>query len=695
MSSHPARDRSVRDIVPRDERYGRLFQQVRIGPKVAANRFWSSPYATGWRMDQIDREAAHRGVRAEGGWAVVNTGEVAFDPHSRNAWLDGLELSGENDARTLVGVVEAVHAYDALAAIELVHLGAAADPKQDRLPALAPSQMQGNGLFFSQAIPKTMDADDIRRVQADWITAARRARDVGFDIVNIHAAHGYLPVQFLTAYHNRRTDGYGGSLANRARFLREILEGVRREIGDDVAIAVRFAIEGHGNGALPADEALEVVRMLDHLVDVWDVAQGGLATTEYDLTPSRLFPEGFSLTWTRRMREATGKPVVGTGRFTDPDLMARAVASGDLDFIGAARPGIADPFLPRKLAAGVYAQVRECIGANHCARSQARGQLGCSQNPTTGEEARRGWHPERLPSPPEPEPSVLVIGAGPAGLEFATTLARRGFSLVHLVDEHDEPGGYLRWFRRLPGFAPWGRVIEHREALLKEFPGATFVPNTRMSVDDVLEYGAEVVVLATGAPWAKIGVSFVDNEPIPGADAALANVATPEQLLDGKALPGKRVVVYDCEGDLTGIALAQWLQQRDYTVEIVTPFGQVAGQADQDNVGPALRAEVIAAGGSLSAATLLVRVCPGHVVLEGEAGVRRSVPADGVVLVIRRESDDELYRELAAVDPARLRANGIGEIHRIGDCVAPASVADTVFDAHRVAREVGSKDPSE
>ncbi|QXJ21125.1 NAD(P)-binding protein [Actinomadura graeca] len=689
--SEPTRDLSVRDIVPQDERYGGLFQPLRIGPKVAANRFWSAPYATGWRMDQIDREAAHRRVRAEGGWAVVNTGEVAFDPHSRNAWLDGLELMGDDDARALVQIVEAVHAHHALAAIELVHLGAAADPKQDRLPALAPSQMQGNGLFFSQAIPRTMDADDIRRVQADWITAARRARDAGFDIVNIHAAHGYLPVQFLTTYHNRRTDGYGGPLADRARFLREILEGVRREIGDDVAIAVRFAIEGHGHGALPADEALEVVRLLDHLVDVWDVAQGGLATTEYDLTPSRLFPEGFSLTWTRRMREATGKPVVGTGRFTDPDLMARAVASGDLDLIGAARPGIADPFLPRKIATGAHAQVRECIGANHCARSQARGQLACSQNPTTGEESRRGWHPERLPPRPEPEPSVLVIGAGPAGLECATTLARRGFSMVHLVDEHDEPGGHLRWFRRLPGLSPWGRLVEHREALLKEFPGAAFVPNTRMTAGDVLEYGAEVVVVATGAPWSRIGVSFVDNEPIPGADASLANVATPEQLLDGKALPGKRVVVYDCEGDLTGIAVAQWLQRKDHEVEIVTPHGQVAAQADQDNVGPALRAEVIAAGGTLSAATLLVQVGPGEVVLEGESGARRGVPADGVVLVIRRESDDMLYRRLLALDPAQLRANGIDEIHRVGDCAAPTNVADTIFDAHQVARKMGSK----
>ncbi|WP_051579853.1 NAD(P)-binding protein [Pseudonocardia acaciae] len=669
-------------------RYRALFEPVKIGPKVAANRFWSAPYTAGWGMDQVALDAAHRGMRAEGGWAVVNTGEVAFDRHSRNAWLDGLELIDDADARRLTAVVEAIHAHDALAAIELVHLGAGADPKQDRLPALAPTQMQGNGLFFSQAIPKAMEIDDIRRVRRDWIEASRRARDVGFDVVNIHSAHGYLPVQFLTPYYNRRTDGYGGSLANRARFLREILEGVRDAVGHEVAVAVRYAVEGHGIGSLPVDEALEVVALLDHLVDVWDVAQGGMATTEHDLTPARLFPEGYSLTWTRRMREATGKPVVGSARFTDPDLMASAVAAGDLDFIGAARPGIADPFLPRKIAAGSFAQVRECIGLNHCARSQARGQLGCSQNPTAGEEQRRGWHPERLPGAPAEQPSVLVVGAGPAGLELATTLARRGFEAVHLVDAASEPGGHLRWLRGLPGFFSYGRVVEHREALLREFAGATFVPRTRLDADGVLDYGAEVVVIATGAPWATTGFSFVDNEPIPGADASLPNVATPEQLLlEGKALPGSTTVVYDCEGDLTGIATAQWLREQGRSVEIVTPFGEVASLAAQDNLGPVLRAEVLAAGGTLTPATLLVEVRPGTVVVENEAGLRRSLPADGVVLVTRRASDDTLYSTLAERE---LAAHGIRELHRIGDCVAPASLADAIFDAHRLARELGA-----
>ena len=686
---------SATDQIPaRDRRYDVLFEPVTIGPKTTRNRFWAAAYATGWRMDQIEYEVAHRAMRAEGGWSVVNAGEIVFDRHARNAWLDGLELLDDADGKKLSRIADAVHAHGALAAAELAHLGAGADPKIDRLPPLAPSQMQGDGLFFSKAIPKTMDLDDIHRVQRDWIAAARRARDAGFDIVNIHAAHGYLPIQFLTPYHNRRTDGYGGSLANRARFLRELLEGVREAVGADVAIAVRYAIEGHGVSSLPVDTALEVAGMLDHLVDVWDLALGSLATADRDLTPSRLYPEGYALEWVRRMKEVTAKPVVGSARFTDPDLMASVIASGDLDFIGAARPGIADPFLPRKIEAGQFARVRECIGSNHCARSSGGGHLSCSQNPTTGEESRRGWHPERLPAPPTEAPSVLIVGAGPAGLEAATTLIRRGFDMVHVVDSAPEPGGHMRWFRRLPGFMPWGRVIEHREALLGEYKGATFIANTRLSRDDVLEYEAEVVIVATGAPWATVGVSWLDNEPIPGADASLPNVATPEQLLlEGKELPGSTTVIYDCEGDLTGIAMAQWLQKQGRQVQVVTPFADVAGAGNQDNVGPVLRGEVIAAGGTLTPATVLLEITAEGAVLAGEGDVVSTVPADGVVLVIRRQSDDDLYQQLVAVGTEGLAEAGIRELHRVGDCVAPASLADVIFDGHRVARDLAA--PSE
>ena len=675
----------------RDRRHDVLYEPVVIGPKTARNRFWSTAYATGWRMDQVELEVAHRGMRAEGGWGVVIVGEVVFDDHARNPWLEGLELMTNDDVKKLSRIADAVHAHGSLAGAQLAHLGAGADPRIDRIPSLAPSQMQGDGLFFSKAIPKEMDLDDIRAVQQKWIAAARRARDAGFDIVEVHAAHGYLPTQFLTPYHNRRTDGYGGSLANRARFLREVLEGVREAVGSEVVVSVRYPIEGRGVSSLPVDDALQVAAMLDHLVDVWDLAIGSLATADHDLTPSRLYPEGYALQWHRRMREVTQKSVVGTARLTDPDLMASVIASGDLDFIGGARPGIADPFLPRKIEAGQFARVRECIGSNHCARSSALGHMGCSQNPTTGEEARRGWHPEDLPPRPTEAPSVLVVGAGPSGLEAATTLTRRGFDMVHVVDAAPEVGGHMRWFRKLPGFTPWGRVIEHREALLREYPGATFVANTRLTCDDVLAYGAEVVIVATGAPWARTGVSWLDNEPIPGADASLPNVATPEQLmLEGKKLPGTTTVIYDCEGDVTAIALAQALQAQGRQVQIVTPFADVAGAGNQDNVGPVLRGEVIAAGGTLTPATVLLEVTADGAVLAGEGDVVSTVPADGVVLVIRRESDDALYQQLLALGSERLAEAGIREVHRVGDCVAPASLADAIFAGHRIARDLGA-----
>jgi len=676
------------------ERLAPLFEPQRIGPHVAPNRFYSVPYSSGWSNHEVRLEAAHRGMRAMGGWGVVSTGEVIFSRAAGTHILPSTELFDDDDVATVATIADAIHEHGALAGIELVHYGALANPSSWRIPPIGPTQMQSDAVFFSSAIGQTMTREDIRRCQEEWVAAAVRARSAGFDIVYVHCAHSAQPMQFLAPYYNRRTDEYGGTLVNRARFLTEILERTRAAVDDQMAIAVRYAIESLGPGGLDIEEALAVIGMTDHLVDLWDIAIGGLANADRDLTPSRLYEEGASLEWSRRAKEATSKPVVGSARFTDVDLMLRVLKSGELDFIGAARPGIADPFMPRKIAAGEFGRVRECIGSNRCAFSQMQGAMSCSQNATVGEEYRRGWHPEQFTRAANADQPVLIVGAGPAGMECATVLARRGFEQIHLVDAQRRMGGHMGWFSRLPGFNPWGRLIEHREWLVNHLSSIQFVPGKRLDADAVLDYGASIVIIATGAPWSTTGESIFDNALIPGADASRPNVLTPEQIvLEGKDIPGPRAVIYDCEAELTALAVTQYLQAQGCEVELASPHADIGFRAHQDGVSFALRAEILAAGGKLRPGLVLAAVDDRAAQFVDASLKETKIGCDAVVLLTRRRSDDALYLELLEREADR-RSAAVSALYRIGDCLAPQNHSEAVFSGHRLAREIDGADPA-
>ena len=208
-------------------------------------------------------------------------------------------------------------------------------------------------------------------------------------------------------------------------------------------------------------EGLAFVRAADHLVDLWDVNVGSITDWSKDSGASRFFPEGYQLEWTGRVREVTAKPIVGVGRLTNPDRMAEIIRSGAWDLIGAARPSISDPFLPRKIEEGLYGEIRECIGCNVCIMKAEWGNhIGCTQNATAGEEYRRGWHPERFEPAANADNDVLLVGAAPAGMECAIVLGKRGFRRVHLVDAAPEIGGLMRWVPKLPGLGEWGRFLK-------------------------------------------------------------------------------------------------------------------------------------------------------------------------------------------------------------------------------------------
>jgi dimethylamine/trimethylamine dehydrogenase len=650
------------------------------------------PHCTGFGSEKPASQARFRAMKAEGGWAAVCTEEALVSVDSDFWPVFSTRMWDDDDLTNLAVMCDEAHAQGALAGIELTHGGGHARARDARVPAVAPSQLASD--YDPFVVPKRMEKEDIRRVQGDWVAAARRSREAGFDIVYVYGGHSYLPLQFLSPYYNRRTDEYGGSLENRARFWLETLEVVREEVGDECAIAVRLCIEALGPAGVALEEGMGFVGLADGLVDLWDVNVGSITEWSKDSGASRFFPEGYQLEWTGRVREVTAKPIVGVGRLTNPDRMAEIVASGAWDLIGAARPSISDPFLPRKIEEGRYGEIRECIGCNICAAGAEFGnQIRCTQNATAGEEYRRGWHPERFERAENADRDVLVVGAGPAGLECAIVLGKRGFRRVHLVEAETEIGGIMRWIPRMPGLGEWGRVLNWRAVQLQKLGNVEVITGARLDAEGVREYGAEIVVVATGARWAGDGVNFLTHDPIPGADATLPHVLTPEQvMLEGKIPPGQRVVVFDADGYFMAPGLAEKLVADGFDVEFVTCHDLVSPLSDETLEGALLRQHLHEVGVHMRAGTMLTGIEPGRVTAQDHLGEPLELSADAVVLVTQRSSNEELYLELKD-DADALRAEGIEALYRIGDCVAPRLIAEVIFDGHRLAREIDSDEP--
>jgi dimethylamine/trimethylamine dehydrogenase len=545
------------------------------------------------------------------------------------------------------------------------------------------------------------------------VDAAIRAREAGFDIMGVYGGHGQGPMQFLSPYFNKRTDEYGGSFENRSRFWLELLEGVKEAVGDECAIACRLAVDDlRPVNGVTIEETLRLIELCDELVDLWDLTIGDQEWGE-DLGTSRFYGEDHQGEWQRVVREHTSKPLVGVGRYTSPDTMVSIIRSGQLDIIGAARPSIADPFLPRKINEGRLDDIRECIGCNACvARWDSFAPIVCTQNATMGEEYRRGWHPERFSQASNAQNDVLVVGAGPAGMECARVLGERGMRRIHLLDLEDEIGGSVRWISQLPGLGEWRRVINYRQLQLEKLKNVEVILRQELDVDAVLDYGAELVVIATGSSFALDGDNYVTREAIPGIDATQPHCLTPEQIMrGGKSVPGDHVVVFDADGYVAGIGLSERLRREGKAVTYVTPFSSVGAYTMYTGEYPIVARRFHELGIEVRTETMVTSVAPGTVTTEylyEESALRHfpdpdgnvreshaqpvSIDADAIVVVGTRWSDDRLFHALNARKD-EWDDVGIADVFRVGDCVAPRQIADVVFDGHRLAREIDEPNP--
>jgi dimethylamine/trimethylamine dehydrogenase len=466
------------------------------------------------------------------------------------------------------------------------------------------------------------------------------------------------------------------------RLLREVIEDTKDAVGDSCAVVVRFATEELlGSGGVTLPEAKEIVHMLADLPDLWDV---NLAAWYNDSVPSRFAGEGAQEPFIDWVKKVTTKPVVGVGRFTSPDTMVSQIRRGILDMIGAARPSIADPFLPRKIEAGRIDDIRECIGCNICVSGDNTvTPIRCTQNPTMGEEWRKGWHPERIAAK-KSESKILIVGAGPTGLEAARALGERGYE-VHLSEGSTELGGRVSREARLPGLAEWARVRDWRLGQIRRMPNVHVYLDSRLGAQEVLDFGAQHVLLATGCHWRKDGFGRSNGMGIAGFEQT--SIYTPDDIMNG-VIPQGPVVLFDDDYFYYGSTIADKLCAEKRAVYYVTPDDTIASWSANTLDYRHIQARMHALGVQQIVASNIVGFTGDRVLLEHIwSGETRELACAAVVTITARLPNDDLYHALVARESEWPTA-GIQSVKCAGDALAPGLIAHAVYAGHRYAREL-------
>ena len=653
-------------------RYKYLFSPLRLGPVVVANRIVFSAHLTNYASDGLPTEqhAAYYEARAKGGAGLIITEEHSTHPTD---WPYEKLIHGFHP-EVIPGyqrVTGAVHRHGARIFAQINHNGSQASSMYSRLPVWGPSPVF-DPLF--REVPKEIDEAEIAEVVAGYARVAEHCVAGGFDGIELQCSHSSIVRCFLSPLTNRRTDAYGGTLANRSRLLLQVVAAVRRVIGRDLALGVRLCGDELLEGGTTIDDAVEVAGMVadQGLTDYINTSIGVATASLFMIEASMAVPPGYALFIPSAIRKAVDLPVIGVGRFKDPVQAERALEEGHCDLVGVVRGQIADADFAAKARAGMVSDIRLCLSCNQecVGRMGLNRWLGCIENPRTGRESGAV-----NVGPPSRRRRVVVIGAGPAGLQAAATAAARGHRVV-VLERDDQPGGQARVAATVPSRAEFGDIVRNLVRAC-ETAGAEI----RYGVSATAE-----VVLATevdgGRPDAVVVATGADPQlPAWVGDPAGVPVADVADVIMGRATPTGGVLVIDELGFHQATSVAELLADRGAAVTVTTN-GMVVGQ----DLGITLDLEhwnYRAAAKGIAQLTdlvpMAVRGDGGAVVvsfLHHPTGQMTDMRGDWVVTCSPPRPLEELYFALSALA-------GL-EVHRVGDCVAPRRAHAAVIEGDRV-----------
>lgn len=645
------------------DNYPRLFAPFKLGRHTLANRLVMLPHGTSMVSNGgiTDADIAYYEARARSGPGMMITGAAIVHPSSAVRTRKLVEPYNEAVLEGLKRRADVIHSHGVKVVGQIVHLGREMIGSEFDSAPVAPSAIRSPRDPFP---PHALAQDEIDAIVDAFGVCAANLQRTGHDGVEIHGAHGYLVAQFLSPATNQRIDDYGGTPEKRMRFLREVVESIRRHCGEDFLLGLRLSADEEIADGLEIPDTVRIGKAIagDGLVDYLSITLGTRGMYVKDVTA----PEATAARAAGIIRSACGMPVIVGQKITSPEVAEQILADGQADLIGMARAFIADPQWVLKAATGHAADIRPCIGLNQDCRSFSP-HLHCAANPAAGRELE----PDFIDLAPAAVPRrIAVIGGGPGGLEAARVAALRGHD-VTVFEATDGLGGQFLYAASLPHRSPLRRLIDHLQSELRRL-SVTVRLNTRVERIDDLGGAFDAAIVATGATAKPLSEEFAGDHVMTWFDIL-------EQGTPPAAASGRAVMVDDGSAFWWTYGVAECLMEAGWRVVIATPSAAIASNIPAESVGPLL-SRLGGGGTEYRVLTVLDAVSPGAAsLMNATSGDVEELACDLVVVQTGRASSSGLAETL--------RKSGL-ETHAIGDCIAPRRVSNALFEGQLVGRRI-------